>query len=62
MTPNRVRRVIELAFLAPDIVEQAIAGTLPIHMTSDYLIRTGVPADWKDQRKMLKNIGARAAR
>ena len=62
VTPNRVRRVIELAFLAPDIIEQAIAGTLPIHMTSDFLIRTGVPADWKDQREMLANTKARAVR
>ena len=51
---RRVQDVIDLAFLAPDIIEQAVNGTLPIHFTSDYLIKTGVPADWTMQRKMLE--------
>jgi len=50
---RRVQDVIDLAFLAPDIIEQAVNGTLPLHFTSDYLIKTGVPADWATQRKML---------
>ena len=50
---RRVQDVIDLAFLAPDIIEQAVNGTLPLHFTSDYLIKTGIPADWNKQRKML---------
>jgi len=51
---RRVQDVIDLAFLAPDIIEQAVNGTLPLHFTSDYLIKAGVPADWATQRKMLE--------
>ncbi len=62
VTINRVRHLIYLAFLAPDIIEQAINGTLPLHMTSDYLVRTGVPSDWNAQREMLANVNARTVR
>ncbi len=51
---RRVQDVIDLAFLAPDIIEQAVNGTLHLHFTSDYLIKSGVPADWTMQRKMLQ--------
>ena len=37
-----------------DIIEQTVSGTLPLHFTSDYLIKAGVPADWSQQRKMLE--------
>ena len=50
---RRVQDVIDLAFLAPDIIEKAVSGTLPLHFTSDYLIKSGVQADWAAQRKML---------
>lgn len=50
---RRVQDVIDLAFLAPDIIEKAVNGTLPLHFTSNYLIKTGIPVDWNMQRKML---------
>ena len=53
---------IDLAFPAPDIIEQAISGTLPLHITSGYLIRIGVPSEWGEQQKMLANVGARTVR
>ena len=59
---DRLRSVIDLAFLAPDIIEQAIGGTLPLHITSDFLIKTGVPSSWTDQREMLANVNARTVR
>ena len=62
ITTDRVRSVTDLAFLAPGIIEQAISGSLPLHITSDYLIKTGVPSDWNAQRNMLANAGARTAR
>ena len=40
ITTDRVRSVTDLAFLAPGIIEQAISGSLPLHITSDYLIKT----------------------
>ena len=62
VTTDRVRSVIDLAFLAPDIIEQTVSGKLPLHITSDYLIRTGVPSDWDAQREMLANVNARTVR
>lgn len=59
---QRVQDVIDLAFLAPDIIEQAVNVTLPLHITSDYLIKTGVPTDWTMQRKMLKEPALTNAR
>ncbi len=52
---RRIQDVIDLAFLAPDIIEKAANGTLPLHFTSDYLIKTGIPVDWNMQRKMLRD-------
>jgi len=59
---DRVRSVIGLAFLAPDIIDRVVTGTLPRHMTSDYLIKIGVPSEWNAQRKILAKTDDRAAR
>ena len=62
ITTDRVRSVIDLAFLAPDIIEQIVRGKLPLHMTSDFLIKTGIPSDWNAQREMLANVNAKTVR
>lgn len=50
---RRIQDLIGLAFLAPDVIEKAIGGTLPPHVTTKYLIRNGVPSDWSGQRRVL---------
>ena len=40
---RRIQDVIDLAFLAPDILQQVIAGTLPLPAATDVLIKRGVP-------------------
>jgi len=50
-TEAYVRQVIELAFLAPDIIERILAGTQPRHMTVDRLVRMSLPLSWRDQRR-----------
>ncbi len=62
VSTDRVRSVIGLAFLAPDIIEQIVSGKLPLHMTSDFLIKTGIPSDWNAQREMLASVNARTIR
>jgi len=52
-TEAYVRQVIELAFLAPDIIERILAGTQPRHMTVDRLVRMKLPLYWRDQRRQL---------
>ena len=52
-TEAYVRQVIELAFLAPEIIESIVAGTQPRHMTVDRLVRMTLPLSWRDQRRQI---------
>ncbi len=46
-----VRRNIQLAFLAPDIVEAILAGRQPVELTARRLRRIGaLPLEWDHQR------------
>ncbi len=47
---RRVQDVIDLAILAPDILDAIANGQQPEGLTSDYLVKSGVPAVWTDQR------------
>lgn len=52
-----VSRVVYLAFLAPDIVQQISKGEQPPTLNADKLIRmVPLPADWGEQRKLLGMI------
>jgi DNA invertase Pin-like site-specific DNA recombinase len=49
-----VSRVINLAFLAPDITESIIAGQQPADLSAEKLIRRiDLPLDWAKQRQLL---------
>jgi hypothetical protein len=49
-----VSRVINLAFLAPDITESIITGRQPADLTAERLIRRiDLPLDWDKQRYLL---------
>jgi len=47
-----VRRILRLAFLAPDVVETILDGRQPLSLTVEKL-RHGVPLAWEQQRSML---------
>jgi hypothetical protein len=52
--PSDVGRILQLAFLAPDIVEAILAGRQPIDLTAKRLKRIGIlPMDWDSQRQVL---------
>ena len=51
---RRIQDVVDLVFLAPDILQQVIAGTLPLQAASDVLIKRGVPGRWTEQRLLIK--------
>ncbi|MFT5868622.1 MAG: site-specific DNA recombinase [Paracoccaceae bacterium] len=53
---RRVQQMIDLAFLAPDIVRDALEGKQPIRFTSDWCLRHALPSDWDKQRQLLKNL------
>lgn len=49
-----VKKIMPLAFLAPDIVEAVAAGKQPAHLTTQMLIRQiEIPLGWQDQRRAL---------
>lgn len=47
-----VGRVIQMAFLAPDITEAILEGRQPPHLTLEALMNE-LPGDWGRQRKQL---------
>jgi DNA invertase Pin-like site-specific DNA recombinase len=54
VTESYVGRLLPLAFLAPDIVESVLAGTQPVHVTTELLTkRVDLPMDWKEQASLL---------
>ncbi len=44
---------VDLAFLAPDIVDAIIAGRQPVNLTANALIRAKHQRLWHDQRAMI---------
>ncbi|MCR9089698.1 MAG: recombinase family protein, partial [Rhodobacteraceae bacterium] len=53
VSKRRVQDVIDLALLAPDILETIAAGEKSPALTTDYLIKTGFPAIWSKQREQV---------
>ena len=53
---RRVQDVVDLALLAPDILDAIAIGEHPAGLTSDYLIKSGVPASWSDQRDQFAKL------
>jgi len=47
---RRIQDVVDLALLAPETLKAISEGTQPQGLTSDYLIKTGVPANWTAQQ------------
>jgi len=50
-----VSRIIRLAFLAPEIVEQTVKGCQPTELTAESLLRdrTQLPLAWESQHRTL---------
>ncbi len=54
MSVGDVSRTLQLAFLAPDIVEAILAGRQPVDLTAQKLKRLKeLPAEWSAQRRLL---------
>ena len=49
-TRQRVAAIVDLAFLAPDIVDSIALGHQPVTLTSERLIKSSTPALWSEQR------------
>ena len=53
LTVRRILQVIELAFIAPDIVEAIIRGEQPSGLTAKWLGQNPLPSDWQTQRQVV---------
>ncbi|MGQ9862824.1 MAG: hypothetical protein ACUVSD_12555 [Thiobacillaceae bacterium] len=56
LMPTIVGRLLRLARLAPDIVEQFMKGCQPRRLTLLWLMRHDIPALWHEQRQMLERF------
>lgn len=56
LMPTSVGRLLRLARLAPDIVEQLMMGNQPRQLTLRWLMRNDIPAFWPEQRQMLEQF------
>jgi DNA invertase Pin-like site-specific DNA recombinase len=56
MTQRRVARLVDLAFLAPDIVQATVDGRQPATLTADSLIKSRHRYVWADQRAWISAI------
>lgn len=53
---RRIQDVVDLALLAPDVLEAITHGKQPVALTSDRLIKCGLPIVWGDQRQMILDL------
>ena len=53
---RRVQQVMDLAFLAPDIVRDITNGTQPMGLTSDWCLRHDLPASWQARRQRIATL------
>jgi site-specific DNA recombinase len=53
ITRRYVRRLVDLAFLSPELVEAILQGQQPVELTATRLTELDLPLDWADQRSLL---------
>ena len=53
VTKRRIQQLIELAFLAPDIIRSVREGRQPVGLTSEWLMRHAFTPVWSEQRTQL---------
>ncbi|MFK7879199.1 recombinase family protein [Roseobacter sp.] len=55
-TNGRIYQLINLAFLAPDIIRDVLDGQQPLGLTSDWCVRHTLPTSWQDQRALIATL------
>jgi site-specific DNA recombinase len=53
LSKRRILQVIDLAFLAPDIVTSILQGDRPVGLTARWLGQNPLPSDWQAQRRIV---------
>ena len=55
ITRRYIRRLVNLAFLSPQLVEAILQGRHPVALTATRLTELDLPLDWSEQRRLLAN-------
>ena len=53
---STVNELLRLTLLAPDIVEQLLAGRQPRRLTLIWFLRNPIPVDWQQQRQIIQSF------
>jgi DNA invertase Pin-like site-specific DNA recombinase len=53
ITRRYIRRLVNLAFLSPDLVEAILHGRQPVELTARRLTELDLPLDWAEQHRLL---------
>ena len=56
LTKRRILQVIDLAFLAPDIIRSIAHGDQPVGLTAKWLGLNLMPSDWQAQRRIAATL------
>lgn len=56
LSKKSIFHLIDLAFLAPDIVKSVLQGEQPTGLTTEYLRRFNVPSNWSTQREIFSTL------
>ena len=53
---HRTQKLVDLAFLAPDVVRDVFTGSQPTGLTTEWLLRHALPALWNEQRELFRSL------
>ena len=56
LSTRRVMQIIDLAFLAPTIVQSIVTGDQPMGLTTKWLSNNPLPSDWLAQRQIMTTL------
>jgi len=56
VTHGYIRKILPLAFLAPDIVKTILAGHQSVTLSLKVLLQANLPDDWDAQRKIFGTL------
>ena len=56
ISKRRIQQMLDLAFLAPDLIREVMEGRQPLGFTSDWCLRHDLPTDWQEQRDLIATL------
>lgn len=56
ISTRRVMQIIDLAFLAPALVQRILSGDQPTGLTTKWLAKNALPPYWQKQRKIIATL------